>query len=267
MYPANLFHDTLHRTIYISAWTGSMAIQLTILLLYTDLSVENAIIDSVLSMSLLGSAGYALSYAIESLQNQWLHASLAILVQILCLTVCGILLSILQVESYKWFLGTVPLRAVYGLLLWTILIQYFLTHKSDNENEPDDVPEATDSPEVQQEAPQHPSEVWERISVKEGSRIDIIEVQNIHYIEAAGDYINLVTEQGQYIKELTMKAVEEHLPADDFVRIHRSYIVNIRYISRIELFGKETYRLLLRNGTALRISSNGYRQLKSALKL
>lgn len=262
MYPANLLHDTVRRTMYMAACTGGIAVQLAIMLLYTDLSVENAIIDSALSVSLLGCAGYALSYSIESLRNKWLHAALALLVQILCLTACGILLPALQVESSSWFLHTVPLRAVYGLLLWTILLQYFFSHTPSCNATPDNVIPAT----TLQNTPQH-GDTWERISVKDGARIDIIEVQDLCYIEAAGDYINLVTNQGQYIKELTMKAAEEHLSSADFVRIHRSYIVNVHCISRIELFGKETYRLLLRNGTALRVSSNGYLRLKAVLKL
>lgn len=266
MYPVNLFHDTVRRTVCLSALAGSMAVQTAILLLYTDLTVENAMIDSVLSLSLQGGAGYILGYAIESLRNKGLHAALAVLVQVLCLTVCGILLPALQVESSEFFLHTVPLRAVYGLLLWIILLQYFFAQTSSNEKMSDSLSTETKRSESQQELPKHIDE-WERISVKNGARIDIIEVKNLCYIEAAGDYINLVTEQGQYIKELTMKAAEEHLPATDFIRIHRSYIVNLRYISRIELFGKETYRLLLRNGTVLRISSNGYRQLKTVLGL
>lgn len=262
MYPANLFHDSVRRTIYMAACTGGAAVQLVIMLLYTDISVENAIIDSALSVSLLGCAGYALSYAIESLRNRWLHVALALLVQLLCLTACGILLPALQVESNSFFLYTVPLRAAYGLLLWTILLQYFLSHTSDINASPDNALPAN----VPQDAPRH-GDAWNRISVKDGARIDIIDIQDLCYIEAAGDYINLVTNQGQYIKELTMKAAEEHLPQADFVRIHRSYIVNIHCISRIELFGKETYRLLLRNGTALRVSSNGYLRLKAVLRL
>ena len=69
----------------------------------------------------------------------------------------------------------------------------------------------------------------------------------------------------EYIKEQTMKYLETHLPADNFVRIHRSSIVNITQISRLELFGKETYQLILKNGVKLRVSLTGYRLLKDRL--
>ena len=62
-----------------------------------------------------------------------------------------------------------------------------------------------------------------------------------------------------------MKYFERHLPSDNFVRIHRSTIVNVTQISRVELFGKETYQVLLKNGTKLRVSLTGYRLLKERL--
>lgn len=92
----------------------------------------------------------------------------------------------------------------------------------------------------------------DRITVKDGSRIHIIKVEELLYIQACGDYTTLVTSTGEYIKEQTMKYLETHLPADNFVRIHRSSIVNITQISRLELFGKETYQLILKNGVKLR---------------
>ena len=60
---------------------------------------------------------------------------------------------------------------------------------------------------------------------------------------------------------------ETHLPSDTFVRVHRSTIVNVTQISRVELFGKETYQLLLKNGVKLRVSLSGYRLLKERLGL
>lgn len=70
-----------------------------------------------------------------------------------------------------------------------------------------------------------------------------------------------------YLQEQTMIYFETHLPAETFVRIHRSAIVNIRQIARIELFGKETYLVLLKNGIKLRASLSGYRLLKERLGL
>ncbi|MFR2071850.1 MAG: LytTR family DNA-binding domain-containing protein, partial [Bacteroides nordii] len=77
----------------------------------------------------------------------------------------------------------------------------------------------------------------------------------------------LFTPEGQFVKELTMKYLEKHLPATEFVRVHRSTIVNVTQILRVELFGKETYRLLLKNGDKLRVSLSGYKLLKTRLDL
>lgn len=87
------------------------------------------------------------------------------------------------------------------------------------------------------------------------------------YIQACGDYVTLVTPEGQYVKEQTMKYLETHLSAAGFVRVHRSTIVNVTQISRVELYEKENYRLLLKNGTKLRVSHSGYRLLKERLEL
>ena len=108
-------------------------------------------------------------------------------------------------------------------------------------------------------------EIIDRITVKDGSRIHIIKVDELLYIQACGDYATLVTPTGEYIKEQTMKYFEGHLPTNNFVRIHRSTIVNVTQISRVELFGKETYQVLLKNGTKLRVSLTGYRLLKERL--
>ena len=64
-----------------------------------------------------------------------------------------------------------------------------------------------------------------------------------------------------------MKYFEQHLDPDTFIRIHRSYIININEISRIELFEKENYIVKLKNGDQVKASSSGYKALKDALKL
>lgn len=81
------------------------------------------------------------------------------------------------------------------------------------------------APEVEKAAPLPQEESIDRITIKDGSRIHIIKVEDLLYIQACGDYATLVTSDGEYIKEQTMKNFETHLPADNFVRIHRSSIV------------------------------------------
>src|SRR5215217_2773192 len=76
-----------------------------------------------------------------------------------------------------------------------------------------------------QEAPRLPSQS-ERIVVRNGGKIKIIPVPSIHYIEAADDYVKITTAEGSFLKNKTMGFYEKNLPADSFVRSHRSYITN-----------------------------------------
>jgi len=110
-------------------------------------------------------------------------------------------------------------------------------------------------------------EITDRISVKSGTKIHVIPVVEIICLFAEGDYVQLVTEKGKYLKEQTMKYFEQHLPDNLFLRIHRSCIVNITCISRIELYDKQNFHLLLKNGENVRVSVAGYKLLKDKLKL
>lgn len=106
-----------------------------------------------------------------------------------------------------------------------------------------------------------------RIVIRENHHIRIIPVEDILYIEAADDYAKIVTEKGQYLKNSTMAALEQKLPAGSFVRIHRSYIVNLREITQLHPYEKDSYTALLRNGRQLPVSKSGYPRLKSMLGL
>jgi DNA-binding LytR/AlgR family response regulator len=112
-----------------------------------------------------------------------------------------------------------------------------------------------------------PQEKLTRISVKKRQEIYSIPVRRILYIEANGDYVLIHTPESKYLKDRTMKYWETHLPEDLFVRIHRSFIVNIEYISKIELFEKETYKVQLTTGTGLKASAAGYKLLKQRMQL
>ncbi len=106
-----------------------------------------------------------------------------------------------------------------------------------------------------------------RIAVKDRHQIHVVPVQEIDYLEADGDYVKLHALKGSFLKEQTMKYFEENLPKQQFVRIHRSYIVNVDRVARIELYEKESYRVYLKNGTALKASSAGYKTLKAVVRL
>ncbi len=111
---------------------------------------------------------------------------------------------------------------------------------------------------------QHDAEI-SRVVVKSGSSIRIFYPNQIKYLEAQDDYVMIYVEDGKYLKQQTMKYYESHLNTDEFIRIHRSYIVNVTYISKVELFEKSSYRVLLKTGDKLPVSRSGYQRLKEKL--
>lgn len=105
----------------------------------------------------------------------------------------------------------------------------------------------------------------DRLPVKDGSKIHILPLPEIISIEAQDDYILIKTETGKFLKKQTMKSIESLLPSASFVRIHRSTIVNVRFIKEIELYEKDAYRVKLSTGQLLEVSKTGYQNLTSIL--
>jgi len=102
----------------------------------------------------------------------------------------------------------------------------------------------------------------ERIVTRLGTKVTVIPVDRIHYLEAADDYVMIHSELGNHLKEKTMKYFEAHLPQDQFIRVHRSYIVNISEIKSLELYSKDSYLAVIKNGDKLKVSAEGYRRLR-----
>lgn len=109
------------------------------------------------------------------------------------------------------------------------------------------------------------TELLTRVAVRRGSKIHIIPIEKIKFLEAQDDYVQLYTEEGKFLKQHTMRYYESHLPSDDFLRIHRSYIVRLKEIDQVELMGKDTHIVLLKDGTRLNVSRAGYSRLKEVL--
>jgi two-component system, LytTR family, response regulator len=106
-----------------------------------------------------------------------------------------------------------------------------------------------------------------RIVVKTGGRIRIIQVDEVHYLEAADDYVKIHTRDGTFIKNRTMANFEQLLDPHQFVRCHRSYIVNVQFITRIDPYEKESYLAILKTGQQVPVSKSGYVKLKGVLGL
>lgn len=108
-------------------------------------------------------------------------------------------------------------------------------------------------------------EYLDRIVVKDRHKIHIIPVDQIRYIESMDDYVMIYTNEGRYIKQKTMKYLENSLEPRNFIRIHRSYIVKVEEIHEIQQYEKESYIVILHDKTKLKVSKTGYKNLKEVL--
>lgn len=106
-----------------------------------------------------------------------------------------------------------------------------------------------------------------RIVVKTNNKIKIIPLQDIYFLEAADDYVKIHTGEGQYLKNKTMQYFEALLSSGHFVRTHRSYIVNVQYITKLDPYEKDTYTAILSSGNQIPVSKTGYIKLKQVLGL
>lgn len=105
----------------------------------------------------------------------------------------------------------------------------------------------------------------DKIVVKSNNNVFIIPLNEVIYIESEDDYVMIYTGKGKHLQYQNMSYYEEHLDASIFIRIHRSTIVNIHFIAKIEKFGKETYQVVLKDGTSLKVSRSRYQELKETL--
>jgi Response regulator of the LytR/AlgR family len=168
------------------------------------------------------------------------------------------------------FATTIPLRLFFSLLIFVIIRLFYLFYfekqfhfKEETDWESDVKIEATIHNGLDEnEKTTIPS--IDRITVRSGQSIKIIPIEDITFIKADGDYISINTPSGYWLKEQTMKFTEDSLPADRFARIHRSYIVNVNHISRIERYG-EQQQVVLHNNEKIKISAARYQVLKQLL--
>ena len=110
-----------------------------------------------------------------------------------------------------------------------------------------------------------PEQKLERIVVKDGTKVHIIPIEKLDYVEAQDDYIALRSEKKNYLKQQTISSIEAQLDPKRFVRIHRSYIVNLERIARIEPYTKDSRVAVLHDGSQLPVSRSGHAKLKTLL--
>jgi two-component system, LytTR family, response regulator len=105
----------------------------------------------------------------------------------------------------------------------------------------------------------------ERVLIRDGAQVHVLPADRIDYVEAQDDYVCFKSEGRQYLKDQTMAALEATLDPGRFVRIHRSYLLNIERIARVELYAKDSRVAILRDGTRLPVSRAGYGRLSKLL--
>jgi two-component system LytT family response regulator len=109
------------------------------------------------------------------------------------------------------------------------------------------------------------TEKMERVVVKSGTKIKVIPVEKIIYLEAQDDYVMIYTDEGKYLKQATMKYFEDCLDPSVFIRVHRSYMVHVDQVIQLEPYSRDNFVIKLKNGVALRVSRSGLKSLKEKL--
>jgi two-component system LytT family response regulator len=125
---------------------------------------------------------------------------------------------------------------------------------------------ARPEPAVLSAAARPPQEFAERVVVKDGAKVTIIPVDKLDYVEAQDDYVELHSQKRSYLKQQTISSLEAMLDPKRFVRIHRSSIVNLERLARIEPYTKDSRLAILNDGTQLPVSRSGYARLTALLE-
>lgn len=110
-----------------------------------------------------------------------------------------------------------------------------------------------------------PGQFPERIVLRDGSEVYIIPVAKLDYAEAQDDYVALASEGKKRLKQQTISSLEESLDPSRFLRVHRSYILNLERLKKLEPYGKDSHVAILADGTRLPVSRTGYNRLRAVL--
>ncbi|HTS11065.1 MAG TPA: response regulator [Candidatus Limnocylindrales bacterium] len=127
------------------------------------------------------------------------------------------------------------------------------------------LPQQTLPPTELAAAARPPSQYLDRIPVRDGAKVFIIPIAKLDYAEAQDDYVALASEGKKHLKQQTISSLEAALDPSRFMRIHRSYIVNLERVARVEPYSKDSHVAVLANGTQLPVSKTGYARLRAFL--
>jgi len=110
-----------------------------------------------------------------------------------------------------------------------------------------------------------PGTALERVVIRDGAHVHVVPVDRIDYVEAQDDYVGIHTGGKTILKEQTLGDLEGQLDPRRFVRIHRSYLLNVERLARVELYAKDSRVAILADGTKLPVSRAGYQRLQVLL--
>lgn len=260
---------------YILLWVAYALLQSVVLYSLVALPLEMIFLDGFVHATIFAILGLLLwsvieygNYAVLTMYQRIInYIGLALLTITVWLGAgYGLFYLIYSPELALKFVPLLPIRAFIGLLIYLLIIQRFRFQPAIEEEETE-IPARVEVSESEKPKKVAETELLERIAVKSGSKIHVVMVPEIIYLQADGDYVQIFTEQAKFLKEQTMKYFEEHLPDNQFVRVHRSVIVNVEMISRIELYEKQSQLLTLKTGQQIKASPAGYKALRAVLNL
>ncbi len=231
---------------------------LTDVLMYTALYASTAVL-------LWNTLKYANFNTLNRFQQFVIYAALVLLSLAI---ISGIAIAVyyyIPFEAVAGLQNFIPVRILISLLVIFVLLQHFSLKVCEIKSNEIPVEEQVDTIIGEEQFVKPESETIERIAVKSGSKIHVVQVPEILYVQSDGDYVHIFTSTGKYLKEQTMKSLEESLPPSQFVRVHRSYIVNVQSIARVELYDKQNQQLTLKNGHQIKASQAGYKILRAKL--
>jgi len=274
-----MIHPFLENTVktlqYILVWVVYALLQTFFLQGLVALPFWMVLLDGVIHAGVFGLIGILLwsvvkygNFVALTLYQRLVNNIALALLSIACWLGCGygLFYLIFGIEMSSKLIPVMPVLGFIGLLIYLLIMQRFRMAmiQTDLLIETPDTLVVTEEIKLKKEIQ---SDVIERIAVKSGTKIHVVLIPEILYLQADGDYVQIFTAQGKYLKEQTMKYFEEHLPDNQFVRVHRSVIVNVEMISRIELYEKQNQLLTLKNGQQIKTSPGGYKALRAVLNL
>ncbi|MGC8866486.1 MAG: LytR/AlgR family response regulator transcription factor [Bacteroidales bacterium] len=108
-------------------------------------------------------------------------------------------------------------------------------------------------------------ETLNRIVTRHNQQLVIISTEEIIFMEARDDYVELNTSRGKFRKQITLNYLENHLDPKLFVRIHRGFLVKLSEITSIVPWSRNSWMAVLKNGSKIPVSQSGIKILKEKL--